>query len=126
MSPSSPGTKKSPTDAKSVVFDRRRRKTARFFANFPVIVVTLSDNGYAHLQGQCQDLSEAGMGLLMSADLALGEVVTLGFTLAPILFEVRAVIRHRRACRYGVEFLGMSAEQKARIAEYVKDLPSAD
>ncbi len=79
-----------------------------------------------HLQGQAQDLSEAGIGVLLAAELSQGEVVTLGFTVAPILFELRAVVRHRRACRYGLEFLGLSSEQKARIAEFVKDLPSAD
>jgi PilZ domain len=127
LSASSPGSAKKPqSEGKSAVFDRRRRKTPRFYASFPVVVVTLSDNGYTHLQGQAQDLSEAGIGVLLAAELSQGEVVTLGFTVTPILFELRAVVRHRRACRYGLEFLGLSLEQKVQIAEFVKDLPSAD
>lgn len=127
MSASSPSNaKKLALDGKSGVFDRRRRKTARYYANFQVIVVSLGENGYQQVQGQSQDLSEAGIGILMSSELALGEVVTIGFTLAPVLFELRAVVRHRRACRYGLEFLGMTAEQKQRVAEFVKDLPAAD
>lgn len=109
-----------------MVFDRRRRKTTRYFASFPVVVVTLGENGYTHQHGQAQDLSDAGMGVLLAAELAIGEVVTLGFTLSPVLFEVRAVVRHRRACRYGLEFLGLNPEEKARIAEFVQGLPLSD
>jgi hypothetical protein len=127
MSASSPGSAKKPQpESKNSVFDRRRRKTPRYFASFPVAVVALRESGYEHLQGQAQDLSEAGSGVLLAAELTPGEVVTLGFTLSLVQFEVRAVVRHRRACRYGLEFLGLNSEQKTRIGEFVKDLPSAD
>lgn len=90
------------------------------------MVVTLSQTGYVQLQGQSQDLSEAGIGVLLAEEIRVGDVVTLGFTLSPVLFELRAVVRHRRACRYGLEFLGLNAEQKSRIGAFIKDLPSAD
>jgi PilZ domain len=125
LSASSPGTAKKSQSVKTA-FDRRRRKAQRYLVNFPVVVVSLSDHGYVHLQGSSQDLSEAGMGVLLSAEILLGEVVTLGFTLPPVQFDLRAVVRHRRACRYGLEFLGLTADQKARLAEFVKGLPAAD
>ncbi len=126
MPASSPHTAKKSHSAKSAMFDRRRRKTQRYLVNFPVVVVSLSDNGYVHLQGNSQDLSEAGMGVLLAADILLGEVVTLGFTLPPVQFDLRAVVRHRRACRYGLEFLGLTTDQKERLTEFVRDLPAAD
>lgn len=91
-----------------------------------MVVVALSERGYEHLQGQSQDLSEAGIGILVAAELAMGDVVSLGFNLSQVLFEVRAVVRHRRTCRYGLEFLGLSVDQKAWLAHYVKNLPAAD
>ena len=127
MPASSPGrAKKPPSAGKGSISERRRRKQPRYYAAFPVVVAALSENGYEHLQGQSQDLSEAGIGILVAAELAMGDVVSIGFNLSQVLFEVRAVVRHRRTCRYGLEFLSLTADQKAWLAEYVKQLPAAD
>ena len=88
--------------------------------------MTLAEHGYQHFQGQCQDLSEAGIGVLVAAELNPSEVVTLNFTLSSLLFEVRAVVRHRRTCRYGLEFLALSPEQKMLLGDYVRSLAAAD
>ena len=93
---------------------------------FPVTVMTLAEHGYQHFQGQSQDLSEAGIGILVAAELSPAEVVTLSFTLSSLLFEARAVMRFRRVCRYGFEFLGLSPEQKALLAEHLQGLALAD
>ncbi|MFZ0806520.1 MAG: PilZ domain-containing protein, partial [Candidatus Sulfotelmatobacter sp.] len=62
------------------------------------------------------------------AELTMGEVVTLSFSLpkARETWEMRAVIRHRRGYHYGFEFLSPSAEQTHAVTSYLRELDRAD
>jgi len=107
--------------------DRRRRRHPRYRTNFPVTVGLLLDNTYQRLEGHCRDLSEAGIGILLAAELSGGEVASLNFSLpnsGP--WELRAVVRHRRGYHYGFEFLSPSKEQKELLAGCVQGLERAD
>ncbi|MGA8867841.1 MAG: PilZ domain-containing protein [Candidatus Sulfotelmatobacter sp.] len=106
---------------------RRRRRHPRYRANFAVNVVLFTDNIYQKLDGHCLDLSEAGMGILMAAELNNGEVASLSFSppnSGP--WELRAVVRHRRGYQYGFEFLSLTEEQKKQLASHVEKLERAD
>ena len=74
-----------------------------------------------------KDLSEAGIGVLVAAELTMGEVVTLAF-LVPGMepWSVRAVLRHRRRFHYGCEFLALSDEQKKELSAYLSGREKAD
>ena len=56
--------------------DRRRRRHARYRSNFRVAVSHLG-NHYQTVEGHCRDLSEAGIGILLAAELENGEVIRL-------------------------------------------------
>src|SRR5262249_12382049 len=89
--------------------DRLRRRHARYRTNFPVAVELLISDSYQQLTGHCRDLSEAGMGILLAADLKSGEVASLAFSLPDsVLWEIRSVVRHRRGYQYGFEFLSLT------------------
>jgi hypothetical protein len=97
-------------------------------ADFRVTVSHLLGDKYLKLEGHCRDLSEAGIGILLAAELNGGEVVGLSFLLpgSPLAWEVRAVVRYRRGYQYGFEFLSLTAAQHATLKGYVKNLKPAD
>jgi c-di-GMP-binding flagellar brake protein YcgR len=92
-----------------------------------VAVALLAGTAYQRLEGRGRDLSVAGMGILLAAELAGGEVVGLRFSLPDSGdWEVRAVLRHRRGYHYGFEFLALTAAQKESLAEHVRGLERVD
>ncbi len=75
------------------------------------------ENQYQTIEGHCRDLSEAGIGVLLAAELNVGEVVGLSFLLPGSVpsWEVRAVVRYRRGYHYGFEFLSLTREQQTSL-----------
>jgi hypothetical protein len=117
-----------PGNAATSAPERRRRRYPRFRAEFPVAVMLFAADEYRRLDAHCKDLSQAGIGVLVAAELAQGEVAALNFTI-PGLHQpwgLRAVLRHRRGYHYGFEFLSLSAEQDEALKGYLKGLKRAD
>jgi hypothetical protein len=107
--------------------DRRQRRHPRYRGEFGVAVTVLLGNHYERLEGYCKDLSEAGIGILLAAEVNVGEVAGLSFTLpgdAP--WEIRAVLRFRRGYHYGFEFLSLSTELQESLKNYLKSLARID
>jgi len=73
------------------------------------------------------DLSEAGIGILIAAELKVGEVAGLNFSLPGGLpWELRAVLRYRRGYHYGFEFLSLTGEQQEWLKAYLRSLKPID
>jgi c-di-GMP-binding flagellar brake protein YcgR len=108
--------------------NRRLRRDPRYRCNFPVTVTLLAGNGYRQLNAHCKDLSKAGMGILLAEDLALGEVLSLNFSIpgSSQQWEVRAVLRYRRSYHYGLEFISLTPEQGATLHRFVQGLEPCD
>lgn len=117
-----------PAKAPGRATDRPQRRHPRYRAEFPVEVGILSGQQRRQLYAHCRDLSEAGIGVLVAADLTLGEVASLSFTLPGMsrAWEGRAVLRHRRGYHYGFEFLSLADSEKQVLAEYLSGLARAD
>jgi hypothetical protein len=83
---------------------------------------------YQKLEGHCRDLSEAGIGILLAAELNGGEVVGLSFLLpgAALPWDVRGVVRYRRGYQYGFEFLSLTGEQRGSLMSYFQGLEPID
>ena len=88
----------------------------------------LLGNQYLKLDGHCRDLSQAGIGILVAAELNAGEVAGLSFLLPglELKWEVRAVVRYRRGYHYGFEFLSLTREQQEALENYFKGLEPID
>jgi hypothetical protein len=56
------------------------------------------------LEGRTVDLSESGISAILPLELPLGELVELDFTLPFGRVTIYAVVRQRRAFRYGFQF----------------------
>jgi hypothetical protein len=107
--------------------DRRRRRHPRYRSDFQVAVTFLSGNKHQRLEGHCTDLSEAGIGILVAAEVNVGEVVGMGFAVdGTFPRELRAVLRYRRGYHYGFEFLSLTTEQQESLREYLKHLKPVD
>ena len=107
--------------------DRRRRRHPRYRGEFAVVVTVLMANRYEKLDGYSKDLSEAGIGILLAAEVTVGEVAGLSFSIpggAP--WEIKAVLRFRRGYHYGFEFLSLSAHQQQQLNLYLKTLVPID
>ena len=59
--------------------ERRQRRFPRYRSEFPVTLTLFSGEEHQSLAAHCRDLSAAGIGVLLAAELALGEVVGLAF-----------------------------------------------
>src|SRR4029077_11133030 len=108
--------------------DRRQRRYPRYRCEFMVVTTLFFGNQYQKLEAHCKDLSEAGMGLLLAAEVPIGEVVSLNFCLPGLTeaWELRAVLRHPRGVYYGFEFLSLPQERSVFLQKYVDGLPRAD
>ncbi len=85
-------------------------------------------NKYQKIEGHCRDLSEAGIGILLAAELEGGEVAGLSFSLpgSALAWELRAVVRYRRGFQYGFEFLSLTDEQRGVRGRYLTGLEPID
>jgi c-di-GMP-binding flagellar brake protein YcgR len=108
--------------------ERRQRRYPRYRSEFPVTVTLFSGKQHEQLRGHCRDLSQGGIGILIAADLPLGEVASLNFSLPnlPESWDVRAVLRCRRGYQFGFEFLSLSGQQASALAAYLPSLERSD
>jgi c-di-GMP-binding flagellar brake protein YcgR len=108
--------------------ERRQRRHPRYRAEFPVTVVLLSEGEHRSIDAHCRDLSVAGIGMLIAAELNMGEVAALNFALpgSPRQWELRAVLRHRRGYHYGFEFLSIKMEDVKFLTGYLPNLERED
>ena len=117
-----------PAKATTSAPDRRRRRYPRYRCDFVVVVTLLNGKNYQKLNAHCKDLSEAGMGTIVAAELTSGEVVSLSFSLpgSGDLWELRAVLRHRRGYHYGFEFLSLSQERSDVLKTFIQSRERVD
>jgi c-di-GMP-binding flagellar brake protein YcgR len=117
-----------PGKAPNRVSARRQRRYPRYRSEFPVTVTLFSGQHHERLDAHCRDLSQGGIGVLIAADLTVGEVASLTFSLPnlPDSWNVRAVIRCRRGYQYGFEFLSLSQQQSKALTGYFPALERSD
>jgi|SRR5277367_4441442 c-di-GMP-binding flagellar brake protein YcgR len=108
--------------------ERRQRRFPRYRSEFPVTVTLFSGEEHERIDAHCRDLSQGGIGVLIAAELAVGEVASLNFALPslPEPWDVRAVLRCRRGYQYGFEFLSLSEQQSKTLAGYFPTLERSD
>ena len=117
-----------PKKALKAALNRLRRRYPRYRCEFPVTVSLFAGEERQQLNAHCRDLSEAGIGVLIAAELTPGDVASLAFTLPgrSQSWEARAVLRHRRGFHYGFEFLSLSDQQIKLLQGYLSSLERSD
>jgi hypothetical protein len=105
----------------------RRRKFPRYRVNLPTIVTFLGHAGYVTVEGHCTELAEGGLGVMVSAELEIGEIVSLKLWI-PNLKEplaLRAVVRRQAGLLNGLEFVSILPDQREAIRTFCSGLPPA-
>ncbi len=89
--------------------------------NVPLDLIVLRFGVPENLPGRCTDLSEAGVGAVVAGELAAGQQVAVELRLpnVSVPFRARALVRYQSRLRCGLEFLGLSAEQREMIRYWV-------
>ena len=76
----------------------------------------LMAGGIRASRGISLDISEDGLGALVQGDLRLGETVEIDLHLPENLLSTVAIVRHTSTLRSGFEFLGMTPEERLKVA----------
>ena len=91
------------------------RQEGRYRLDGRVTVTVFRSNGKFDFWGRISDVSEGGIGAVVSGELEPGEFVLLQFSLASHALELRARVCHRRGYYCGFEFLVVSDLQREHI-----------
>ena len=103
------------------------RRFDRYRTELPLVVKVLGRHGYVRVHARCFELAEAGLGVVTTSELAVGEMVSVELSIPdmPEPIAVRAVVRHRMGFLHGCEFVGLLPAQRKCIREFCQDLQPA-
>lgn len=99
-----------------------RRRVPRYRILAPLDVTLLRSGIPDKVPGRALNVCERGMGAILAVELKTGESVAVELRLAPTgePLRTRATVRYQDKLRYGLEFTGISAEQRNIIREWAK------
>lgn len=103
---------------------RLERSNPRYGVHVPLEVTVLRSGIADRVPGRSVDLSDRGVAVVLAAELAAGEAVGLELHLPEQaqLQRWRAVVRYQDKLRCGMEFAGLSSEQRAAIRDCTEKL----
>ncbi len=108
--------------APSVAFDNvPRRAFPRHPINVPLDVIALRSGVPENLPGRCTDISEAGVGAVVAGEIKTGQQVAIELRLPDVGVPVRAraLVRYQSRLHCGLEFVGLSVNQREMIRYWV-------
>ena len=104
-----------------VLEETRERGFNRHPINVPLDLIALRSGVPDNLPGRCTDISEAGVGAVVAGELAAGLQVAVELRLPNVGVPVRAraLVRYQSRLRCGLEFVGLSVEQREMIRYWI-------
>lgn len=99
-----------------------RRRVPRFQVQAPLDVTVLRSGIPDTVPGRSVNVCERGISAVMAGELVAGEAVAIEvqLPLAADALRTRALVRYQDRLRCGLEFVGLSAEQRAAIRDWSK------
>jgi hypothetical protein len=85
----------------------------------PLTIRHLEPGGIETTHGISLDISEGGLGALVEGRLRVGETVAIDLLLPQHPLHTVAIIRHTSSIQSGFEFVGLTTEERQRIAAEV-------
>ncbi len=94
-----------------------RRRLPRYPINVSLDVIALQSGIPNNMPGRCTDLSEAGLGAVVAGELVAGQAVAVELRLPNVGLPVRAraQVRYQDRLHCGLQFVGLSVEQREKI-----------
>ena len=108
--------------APSLAFEATpQRGFPRHPIHVPLDLIVLRSGVPENLPGRCMDISEAGLGAVVAGELTSGQQVAVELRLPNLGVPVRAraVVRYQSRFRCGIEFVGLSVEQREMIRYWI-------
>src|SRR5271156_4970995 len=100
-----------------------RRRVPRFEVRAPLDVTVVRTGVPDTMPGRSLNVCERGIAAMLAGELVAGEVVGVEMRLPlpgnPL--RARAMVRYQSKLRCGLEFLGLTAEQRGTIREWTKE-----
>lgn len=98
-----------------------QRVSPRHPINVPLDLIALRSGVPETLPGRCTDISEAGVGAVVAGELSPGQQVAVELRLPNVGVPVRtrALVRYQTPLRCGLEFSGLSVEQREMIRYWI-------
>jgi hypothetical protein len=107
-----------PTDPAEQEGHRERRRTARCAFDQRLTVKALVEGKETILYGRVIDISDLGLGAVISGSLERSDHVSLEVNVGDgDTVRVSAVIRYARGFRHGFEFFGLGAEEREKLGQ---------
>lgn len=100
-----------------------RRRVPRYRLHAPLDVTVLRSGVPDTMPGRSVNFCESGIAAMLAGELTPGEAVGLEVHL-PLLVDplrTRATVRYQDKLRCGLEFVGLSTEQRAAIRDWVRE-----
>jgi TonB family protein len=103
------------------VEEASRRAFLRHQIGVPLDLIALRSGVPENLPGRCTDISESGVGAVVAGELTSGQQVAVELRLPGVGVPVRAraLVRYQSQLRCGLEFSGLSMEQREMIRYFV-------
>src|ERR1700722_18196966 len=105
-----------------------RRREPRFPLQSVLDVTVLRSGIPDTVPGRSVNLCERGVGAMLAQELVPGEAVAIEVQLSLVTppIRTRAIVRYQDKLFSGLEFVGMSADQRAAIRKWAKDKDDKD
>jgi PilZ domain len=103
------------------------RRYPRYRFDVRTQVSVFRDGAISEYWGRSSELGLDGIGVTLSGQLKVGEVVSLEFPipLPPLMMKVRAIVRYSQGLRCGLEFLVVTNEQRETMKRVCEALAIA-
>ena len=95
---------------------RPLQRYPRALFSVPLTLRHLASGGIQSSPGISLDLSEGGLGAIVHHGLRVGEMVEIDMRTPGFSLNAVAVVRYTTRVRSGFEFVGMTPEERAQIA----------
>jgi TonB family protein len=97
------------------------RAFARQTINVPLDLIALRSGVPENLPGRSTDISERGVGAVVAGEMTVGQQVAVEMRLpnVGVPLRARALVRNQSRFRCGLEFVGLSAEQREMIRYWI-------
>lgn len=98
---------------------RAVQRHPRVLYSIPLTLHHLAAGGVRSSRGISLDISESGLGALVEGRLEVSDIVAIELTLPGSQLNAVAIVRHTSSDRSGFEFLGLTPDERQRIAGMV-------
>ena len=100
-----------------------RRRVPRFRIQAPVDLTVLRSGVPDTVPGRSVNVCERGVAAVVAGELVPGESVGIELQMPPLAepLRTRATVRYQDRLRCGLEFMALSAEQRASIRDWTKE-----